>query len=187
MQHTPAIPDKQPGKCPVFVRVIDTDNGKKWTIAIPGNGEDKPSLEQYYGIMKKLTGTHDNELAESICRSAVEAMPKADENDQHINTVYQALADFEPKDAIEAKLCLQSTTLYAQGMQYLSKAERANMPQTADMFMRFAVKLLRLHNETIEALNRHRRKGEQKVVVQHVNVENGGKAIVGNLIAEGRG
>ena len=34
-----------------------------------------------------------------------------------------------------------------------------------------------------EALARYRRKGEQKVVVQHVNVNDGGKAIVGNMIS----
>ena len=49
--------------------------------------------------------------------------------------------------------------------------------------MKCAIKLLRLHNETTEALARYRRKGEQKVVVQHVNVNDGGKAIVGNMIS----
>jgi len=53
--------------------------------------------------------------------------------------------------------------------------------------MKSAIKLLRLHNETIEALSRYRRGGEQKVVVQHVNVNNGGQAIVGNVEARGGG
>jgi hypothetical protein len=183
MNNVPAVPDKQPGKCPVFIQTVNSEQGKTLRAAIPGNGKDKPSLEQYYGVVKELTATQDNELAEDICRSAVSAMPKENDTARNINTIYQALADFAPQDAIEAKLCLQATALYSQGMQYLSKAERASMVQTAEMFMKFAIKLLRLHNETIEALNRHRRKGEQKVVVQHVNVENGGKAIVGNLIA----
>lgn len=135
MKNAPIVPDKQPGKCPVFIQTVDTEQGKALRAAIPGNGKDKPSLEQYYGVMKELTATQDNELAEDICRSAVSAMPNENEAAHNINTVYQALADFEPKDAIEAKLCLQATALYSQGMQYLSKAEQASMVQTAEMFM----------------------------------------------------
>ena len=48
-------------------------------------------------------------------------------------------------------------------------------------------KLTRLYNETLEALMRYRRKGEQKVIVQHVNVNDGGRAIVGNFDASGGG
>ena len=44
---------------------------------------------------------------------------------------------------------------------------------------------IRLHNETIETLSRYRRGGEQKVTVQHVNVNDGGKAIIGNVSGVG--
>jgi hypothetical protein len=57
--------------------------------------------------------------------------------------------------------------------------------QGVDLNINRATKLMRLHNETLEALNRHRRKGEQKVVVQHVNVNNGGQAVVAGEIAGG--
>lgn len=97
--------------------------------------------------------------------------------------IYQSLSECEPKDAIESKLCAQSAALYAQGMHYLSRAENTNILHQIDFFMKNAIKLLRLHNETVETLARYRRKGEQKVIVQHVNVNDGGKAIVGNMIA----
>jgi hypothetical protein len=42
--------------------------------------------------------------------------------------------------------------------------------------MRFALKLLRLHNETIEAITKRRGGFEQKITVQHVQVNEGGKA-----------
>ena len=35
----------------------------------------------------------------------------------------------------------------------------------------------------IEALNKHRGKGQQKITVKHVKVESGGHAIVGNVDA----
>ena len=53
--------------------------------------------------------------------------------------------------------------------------------------MKSALKLIRLHTETVEAINRYKRKGEQKVIVQHVHVEPGGQAIVGAIEARGEG
>jgi hypothetical protein len=51
------------------------------------------------------------------------------------------------------------------------------------------MKLLRLHNETIEILDRYRRRGGQTVVVQHqhVQVNDGGRAIIGTQMMEGGG
>jgi hypothetical protein len=44
-----------------------------------------------------------------------------------------------------------------------------------------ANKLSRTYAALIEALNRHRGKGQQKVTVEHVHVHSGGQAIVGNV------
>jgi len=73
------------------------------------------------------------------------------------------LADYEPKDSLEARLCLQAHTLYTQGLKYLSMAENCNTPTQSDLYMKNALKLLRLHNETIEVLNRHRRGARNKL------------------------
>ena len=42
--------------------------------------------------------------------------------------------------------------------------------------------LSRTHAALLEALNRHRGKGQQKVTVEHVHVHEGGQAIVGNVV-----
>ncbi|MEH6648333.1 hypothetical protein [Sulfitobacter sp.] len=48
-------------------------------------------------------------------------------------------------------------------------------------------KLARTYTAQMEALRKHRNGGRQTVTVQHVNVENGGQAIVGNVqTGEGR-
>ena len=43
-------------------------------------------------------------------------------------------------------------------------------------------KLMRTYTTQMEALNRYRTKGQQKITVQHVNVESGGQAIVGDVV-----
>ena len=48
-------------------------------------------------------------------------------------------------------------------------------------------KLCRTYSAQMEALRKHRNGGKQTVVVQHVNVNDGGQAIVGNVETGGRG
>jgi hypothetical protein len=50
-----------------------------------------------------------------------------------------------------------------------------------------ANKLSRTHATLLEALNRHRGKGQQKVTGEHVHVHEGGQAIVGNVETKGGG
>jgi hypothetical protein len=50
-----------------------------------------------------------------------------------------------------------------------------------------ANKLSRTYATLLEALNRHRGKGQQKVTVEHVHVHEGGQAIVGNVEHSGGG
>jgi len=55
-----------------------------------------------------------------------------------------------------------------------------------DMALKHAHKLMTLYTQQLATLNKHRGKGQQKVTVEHVNVEAGGQAIVGN-VAHGAG
>jgi hypothetical protein len=50
-----------------------------------------------------------------------------------------------------------------------------------------ANKLSRTYATLLEALNRHRGKGQQKVTVEHVHVHAGGRAVVGTVEAPGGG
>ena len=69
-------------------------------------------------------------------------------------------------------------------MRYLNKANQADMLWYAEFYMKSALKLLRLHNETVETLNRYKRGGEQKIVVQHNVLAD--KAVVQFPIGGGR-
>jgi len=68
-------------------------------------------------------------------------------------------------------------------MNYLFQLKSNKNLAQSEFYLKNAIKLLRLHNETIEALGKYRRGGTQNVIVQHVRVNDGGKAIVGNMIA----
>ena len=50
-----------------------------------------------------------------------------------------------------------------------------------DLMLRSAGKLSRTFTMQMEALNRYRGKGGQKMTVEHVHINSGGQAIIGNV------
>lgn len=167
------------GKCPA--RIMERERKIQWENTISREG-----FKTTNDVFKHLTKTTDPEFANDIIVRGAFAISNKSDADKY-NIAMQTLADMEPKDSIEAKLCLQAHALWSQGMNYLYNARQNDMIPQVDFYMKNATKLLRLHNETVEALGKYRRGGTQNVIVQHVNVENGGKAIVGNMIAGGGG
>lgn len=169
-----------PGKCPIRFREGNSEQ-IDWEGALI-----KGSYESCEHALKDLTGTTDFALSTGIFVSGVNAMP-GNQVGRNANIAAQALADAAPQDSTEARLCMQEMALYEQGMKYLKRLDDTDMLPQKDFYLKSAMKLLRLHNETIEARNKHRRGGEQRVVVQHVNVTDGAQAIVnnGNMIARG--
>ena len=50
-----------------------------------------------------------------------------------------------------------------------------------ELHINCAIKLMNTFARQVEALAKHRAKGQQKITVQHVNVNYGGQAIVGDV------
>src|SRR5271166_3625269 len=95
---------------------------------------------------------------------------------------FDALIGIAPKDEIEGMLAAQLIACHNASMECYRRAmigeqtfegRRENLSQ--------ANKLSRTYATLLEALNRHRGKGQQKVTVEHVHVHEGGQAIVGNV------
>ncbi len=171
-------------KCPIRSVEAKDNNGD---IIRGYKTKDKSTPVERFNILNSLTATQDILLSTNITAGAALAQPKTQDNSKSVNIVNQILADYEPKDSVEAKLILQEHTLYEQGLRYLHLADIQDQIFQAEFYMRSAIKLLRLHNETVEALNRHRRGGTQRVIVQHIQVNDGGKAVVGGTFEGGGG
>lgn len=171
-----------PGKCPIRFHEIDTEK-IDWEHPIL-----RETYEKLTDALKHLTATTDSTIAEEIFTTGLDALPSKNAP-RKANLAAQTLADAAPHDATEARLCMQEMALYAQGMHQLSIARNCSMIPQAEFHTKTAIKLLRLHNETVEARSKYRRGGEQKVTVQHVQVSEGGQAIVnnGNMTAGGGG
>jgi hypothetical protein len=151
-----------------------------------GNGikilKHEPQTSPIIDKLKELTGAENIDAIQALIACAV-----IYEDDTavaaRLNVLLQTLAECSPKDLNESRLCLQASNLFAEGMRYLQKANETDRLIFAEFYMKSAIKLLRLHNETIDSLIRYRRGGEQKIFVQH-NVL-AGQAIVNNIAMAG--
>ncbi|MGA8165638.1 MAG: hypothetical protein WB791_11590 [Waddliaceae bacterium] len=145
--------------------------------------------EKYKGQVEDVFGTADFNLIQEILSVGESGLVRRDEEKHNIDVLLRTLADLKPNNAREAMLCVQAQALFSQGMNLLHWATNESMLSNEDHYMKNAIKCLRLHNETLLTLDKIRRGGEQRVVVQHVNVTDGGQAAImaGNFRAGGGG
>ncbi len=93
----------------------------------------------------------------------------------------------EPKDQVEAMLAAQMAAVHNAVMTFARRLNHVeNIPQQ-DSAERAFNKLARTFAAQVEALKRYRTGGEQRVTVEHVTVNEGGRAIVGTVTHGGRG
>lgn len=103
----------------------------------------------------------------------------------------QAFAEMEPKNYLEGMLVAQMISARQAAHRFLIQALANGQPsQFVDANVLRATRLMRVFTEQIAALQQLRGKsGQQRVVVEHVNVQAGGQAIVGavSAVAAGEG
>jgi hypothetical protein len=91
-----------------------------------------------------------------------------------------ALLGIKPADEIEGMLGAQMVATHNAAMECFRRSMiREQTFEGRREALNQANKLTRSYAMLLEALNRHRGKGQQKVTVEHVHVHQGGQAIVG--------
>ena len=141
-------------------------------------------------ILKDMTGANSWEYANHLIAKLIETNQGQTNNLSRFtstaNAYKEALLEMKPKDIIEGQLITKMLVQHDIAMKYMATLTNTETtPKLHEMCINRLAKITRLYNETLNALNKYRRKGEQRVIVQHVNVENGGQAIVGNVTQGG--
>ena len=137
--------------------------------------------------MMRALGTDSAEFTDGVLRqlaSAVSLGGGADE--EAINFALAVIAGIEPKDELETMLAMQMAAIHLATMTFTRRLAHVETLDQQHGSERALNKLARTFAMQLEALKRYRTGGEQKVVVQHVNVNEGGQAIVG-AVDRGRG
>jgi hypothetical protein len=127
------------------------------------------------------------QLSNALLTQVVIAGYNNDNQQEILNNAVVSINDIKPKDAVEAMLASQMVATHNAAMQNLA---RANGLLSSKVYKEIelggksfnvANKLSRTYTMQIEALQRYRGKGAQKMVIEHVNINSGGKAIIGSI------
>jgi hypothetical protein len=108
-------------------------------------------------------------------------------NEEQVNFGLSIVRGLHPRDQVEALLGAQMAAIHIATMRTAANLGWAKSHQLADQHERALNRLARTFTAQVEALKRYRSKGEQRVYVERVNVNEGGQAIVGNVSHGGGG
>jgi len=91
----------------------------------------------------------------------------------------------EPGDQVEAMLAAQMAAVHMATMTFARRLAHVENIAQQDSAERAFIKLARTFAAQVEALKRYRSRGDQTVRVEHVTVNDGSRAIVGNVTQGG--
>jgi hypothetical protein len=142
--------------------------------------------------LKALGGSQsdawNNILANQTMQSLWLKHSNEDDRDKQFKATAAALIGIAPNDEIEGMLAAQLIAAHNSAMECYRRAMLAEQTfEGRHENLSQANKLSRSCAVLVEALNRHRGKGQQKVTVEHVTVNAGGQAIVGSVQPSGGG
>jgi hypothetical protein len=177
-----------PNLQPIF-RPSESNENNTLDLAYDKNLETQYAKDLINASIAETTGSTNLDVGIHLLTTAGQAVLSGKSNVKEMATrlekLAQSMRSFAPQDEYEGQLAAQLVVLHDLAMSWLGRANFTERINFANVYLNGASKLLTRHHETLEALLKYRRKGVQKVHVEHVHVNNGGQAIVGNIMTGG--
>ena len=159
-----------------------TDAGPRIKLQPHGFSIDHPDPELGEQLMANALGATDRDAMDGILRQLVRASVSGGSPDEvNISFMISMVKSIRPRDSVEAMLVAQMVSVHVMAMRCAQHLANADDIAQHDSAARALGRLARTFPAQIEALSRYRSHGEPAITVQNVKVEDGGKAIVGNV------
>lgn len=164
---------------------------KKRKNNLPMSEQQEVKTESNTDMVYKIVGNlasskNDNKVFGKIIynqlkNSCRDYDPSEKETYNTLMKIFTELEGIKPKDQIEGMLATQMIATHHATMDCFRIAAQNGRLDVINPMLGYAGKLSRTFTMQIEALNRYRGKGQQKMTVEHVHVNSGGQAIIGNV------
>ena len=146
----------------------------------PPDGEH----ENWWQRLNKALGTTSSDFTnaalfqiQAACRS-----PWGGISELTMNAALAMIEAAAPRDEIEGALAIQMASTHAAAMGILAKLDTAFATERRiAAFGSTAARLMRAYATQVEVFRRLRHGGHQVVRVEHVHVNDGGQAVIGNV------
>ena len=143
-------------------------------------GPDHPNRAAANVLLMEAIATTDLDFLTGLLTQLANASG-GEVDEQRLNFMLSVVKGIKPRDQIETMLAAQMAAVHTATMKFSRSLDEAKYLEHRDSADRTFNKLARTFVTQMEALKRYRTGGEQTVTVQHVNVSEGGQAIVGNV------
>ena len=143
---------------------------------------DHPDPELGEQLLATALGVADRDAMHGILQQLVKASVSGEKPDAvNLAFMISMVESIKPRDSIEAMLVAQMVSVHVMAMRCAYHLANAEDIARQDSAGRALGRLARTFPAQMEALNRYRNNGEPAITVQNVSVQDGGKAIVGNV------
>lgn len=171
-----------------IVKAVSFEESNK-RIRIKDNGFDvefENTSDNIDRALHTISGVNDRRASNAIISMAANSVIQVpdDNTEKHdsLNIVIGLLENIAPQDALEGMLAAQMVSAHNLASLMIKIATAPNQPlELAAQCMDRAAKLMNTYTNQLSALQKYRNNGKQTIQVQHVNIEAGGQAIVGNV------
>jgi hypothetical protein len=149
-----------------------------------------PDLEGYRARLREAFGnTMSDEFVDVVLGKVVEALKPSPFDRLDEPTLNAALAMIDSaqcRSELEAFIAVEIVATGSSGLRFLRQSHRNMTEEFINVYGNYANKLLRLHLDLIQALDRHRRGHKQTVEVRHLHIHSGAQGMVGIVNAGDR-
>jgi hypothetical protein len=178
LRNPPASIPEEHRLPPVRVKLLRADAYKQQTCSPDG------ANEVWWARLNKALGTASPDFVESslLQLQAAARSPLGTISETAINAALAMIEAAAPKDEIEGALAVQMSCTHAAAMAILGKLDSGfGTERRIALFASAAARLMKTFAMQMEAFRRLRNGGQQFVRVEHVHVNDGGQAVIGNV------
>jgi hypothetical protein len=134
-------------------------------------------------LVMEAIGTADYDFFSGLLQQLSNGSARGGKVDERLlNFMLSVIKGIKPRDQIEIMLAAQMAAIHEAIMTFTKRLAHVETIPQQDSAERALNKLARTFATQMEALQRYRTGGKQKVMVQQVSVNEGGQAIVGNVM-----
>jgi len=166
---------------------------KRHPVKLQQAEDDPEALEVAYPLDEtqvrafETTAFSDKDAAMKLLNQVAESQSDPDAVSNK-NAAFAFLNGIAPESPLEGLLAAQAVAAHNLAMEFSRRAMTTDNPEQIDRHVNRSAKMMRTFTAQVEALQKLRNKGQQKITVQHVQVNEGGQAIIGDVSqGEGKG
>jgi hypothetical protein len=143
---------------------------------------EHPSQPVAVALWANALGTGDLEFARVVFEQLAQLSRSGSHvGEEELNGMLSLVRGLAPRDPTEALLVTQMAAIHCATMVSARRLAQAETREGLDSHATTLTKFTRTFAAQMETLKRYRTGGEQTIKVQHVTVNDGGRAIVGDV------